>query len=113
MSVGSIPGSTAPPFLNQAPGFSPSAGALSAAAMPLPNLTIPGSSYSTSYDAMSIAEFFNLGFIKTQAQLDQLMSFCWIPQANVQGSGACTANPYGVCPYDQNAGITCQSMSGM
>jgi hypothetical protein len=109
-NVSGIPGSTAPQFRSFFPAAMPVREAWSAAAMPLPNLTIPGTSYTTSYDAMSIAEFFNLGTIRTQAELDELLSFCWIADPAKSGSGACQVNYYGVCPYDQNAGITCQSM---
>ena len=112
-NVSRIPGATnTPQFTGSFPTAPPSATVFSAAAYPVTFWTIP-----SAYDALSLVEYFNLGFIRTQSELDRFMAFCWIPNPNVAGSGSCTSKA--ACSsaqpasYDANAGVTCESMSGM
>lgn len=106
--VSAIPGARgAPQFATNFTGSAPSMDVFSAAAFAPLTWSVPN-----AYNALSLVEFFNLGFMRTQSQFDQLLAFCWMPNAAVPGSGVCTMNPQGVCPYDKNAGVTCQSMAG-
>ena len=66
---------------------------------------------TSNVNVISIAQYFELGFIRTQSEFDSFMQFCWIPSAT-PGSGSCSSGGSGACPYDANAAVSCQSMAG-